>query len=120
PPAPVRVGHAHGDDRGEFLLALAPAAIRGSELPRTIDIRVVVYGPAQVQPPDPADLPELDPWWDLPLEQVPAPGAADDVSPGRRLPDGYVAGDERQVTFVVGRALSAADDIDDFSFALPV
>lgn len=84
----VVVGRAHGDDRGEFLLLLGPAAATGPDLVFPIQAKVTVYGPDPPPPPGPEAA--LDPLWDLPLEVVPASGGAG-VLAGTRVPPGYRA-----------------------------
>ena len=116
------VGRAHGDERGEFLLLLAPQAVSGAELPESLEVRVVIYGPQPPPMPIPPSLPQADRWWDLPLEQLPLPGAPDLVSPGTVLPvlpAPYVEGARRQIAFPYGRILSRSDGIADFDFAPP-
>jgi hypothetical protein len=95
-------GRAHGDDRGEFLLLLGAAAVRGVELSLPVEVTVTVFGPTT--PLDPATVPgsDVDPLWDLPLEVVdPAPAGqaleflADPVLDGEEHPPGYVSGASR-------------------------
>ena len=116
----VLVGRARGDDRGEFLLLLAPNAASASELNGTINVRISVSGPAVVPVPTTPDLPAQDPLWDLPLEQLPIPGADDDVSAGNSFPIGYVSAisASRDVVFRVGRILTGVEE-DDFVFSIP-
>jgi len=81
---------AHGDDRGEFLLIVAdPRLLDELPAPDTFSVDVTVLGPNPV--PDPAGNPAAltDPLWDLPLETVAAPGAADPVSAGATPPPTY-------------------------------
>jgi hypothetical protein len=102
------VGRAHGDDRGEFLLLLGVEAAAIGDLPPTIDLEVVVYGPLPTAPvPATVDLPSLDPFWDLPLEVVPAV-APDNVTPGLQLPPGYdfTTTSHPTVSFDMGRLKS--------------
>ena len=114
----VVVGRAHGDDRGEFLLLLAPEAAPFVELTDPLDIDVTVFGPAAPPVPVPASLPELDPYWDLPLEDLGAPADPDPVAAGETLPAGYVstASSTRVVSFRLGRTISAVDGVADFEF----
>jgi hypothetical protein len=109
------VGRAHGDDRGEFLLVLDPAAAPATELVDPLPVRVTAFAPASALVPMPADLPSLDFLWDLPLEVLPAPGAPDPVSTGAQLPAGYVEtpSSSRLVPFRLGRLIS----VPDFVFA---
>lgn len=111
----VRVGRAHGDDRGEFLLLLEPAAAPRVELSDPVDVRVTVSGPAAAPVPAAPELPGGDPLWDLPLEPLPAPGDPDPVSAGDAFPASYVSTltSTRVVPFRLGRLISG----DDFQFA---
>lgn len=103
------VGRAHGDDRGEFLLVIEPSAAPIAELADPLQIRVTAHGPA-IAPVPPAGALD-DPLWDLPLEILPAPGAADPVSSGETFPAGYAATftSTRIVDFRLGRLISAPD-----------
>ncbi len=112
-----RVGRAHGDDRGEFLLLLSPgAAAPLEELPQSLQARVAVSGPATPPSADDPQLPARDKYWDLPLEPLAPPGASDPVADGETLPAGYVPSiaASRNVTFQWGRTLTG---IEDFVFA---
>lgn len=102
---PLVLGRAHGDDRGEFLLLLNSNAAIGSTLPIPLNIDVAVSGPTAVPVPNPANQEELDPLWDLPLEQLSAPGAADPVAAGETLPAGYGATTTQTITFTLGRSI---------------
>lgn len=66
------VGWAHGDDRGEFVLVLerSPADLGVPADPVRVHLRVGVVLPPQE--PDPADpvRAQVDPLWDLPVEDV--------------------------------------------------
>lgn len=127
-PTGFLVGRAHGDDRGEFLLLLGLLAPVGAppagDLVSPFKVRLTVFGrePAPV-PPSP-ELPALDPLWDLPREDAPAPGLADDVTPGEKLPGGFVskpnndpALDFTEVDFVLGKVISERDGIGPFVFS---
>lgn len=85
------VGWAHGDEHGEFLLLLDPAASRGADLVLPVEVGVSVFGPDVA--PDPAAVADsdVDPLWDLPLEEADLTGAAVAVLAGQALPDGYVS-----------------------------
>jgi hypothetical protein len=85
------VGVAHGDEHGEFLLVLDPAASRGADLILPIEVTVTVFGPDVA--PDPAAVADADadPLWDLPLEEADLTVAADGVLAGRTLPPGYAS-----------------------------
>jgi hypothetical protein len=80
----VKLGFAHGDDRGEFLAVLGPNAVPGgAELPPTIAVRIWVFLP-------PFDLFDpADPLAGLPLE-VAGTAAESDVLRGIAMPPAYV------------------------------
>lgn len=99
------IGRAHGDDRGEFFLLINSNAVTGSTLPDPLDIDVAVSGPTLVPVPNPPNQEQLDPLWDLPLEQLAAPGAADPVAAGETLPAGYGATTTQTITFTLGRSI---------------
>jgi hypothetical protein len=95
------VGRAHGDDRGEFLLLLDSTAGGIGQLPSPLTVQVEVFGP-----PAPVALPANDPLGDLPVETLAVD--PDDVSPGEKLPAGYIstASSRRAVTFQLGSLLT--------------
>jgi hypothetical protein len=95
------VGRAHGDDRGEFLLLLDSRAGGLGDLPSPLTAVVTVFAPAAAVP-----VPPDDPLGDLPLETLVAD--PDDVSPGQKLPPGYVStvSSSRPVDFTLGRLLT--------------
>jgi hypothetical protein len=101
------VGRAHGDDRGEFLLLIDSNAIPLGDLVSPVTLQVNVFGPDTIPVPVPPDLPLRDPFWDLPREEVPAPGAADTVSTGVTLPTKYTATTGTNVDFFLGELRSA-------------
>jgi hypothetical protein len=104
------VGRAHGDDRGEFLLLLAPAAMPQSDLVDPLTLGVTVYAPQPPPAPATPGLPALDPLWDVPLEVLPAAGAPDPVSAGEALPPNYTARTTRPIDFAPGRIVSGVGD----------
>jgi hypothetical protein len=114
PGAPTVVGRAHGDDRGEFLLLLGPAASPLDELGRLGDpfpVVVTVHGPQVAPVPNPPAVTE-DPLWDLPAELAAPPGQLPDpVAAGTALPPNYISTptSERTVNFFLGRLLSGID-----------
>lgn len=112
------VGRAHGDDRGEFLLLVWPAAAPFGDLADPLEVRVVVYGPAVAPPPAPV-VPGRASFASLPVELVPSPGDPDPVSSGEAVPLGYVAplAAARLVPFRLGRILSGAE-VSPFEFVL--
>ena len=106
----VVVGRAHGDDRGEFLLLINAKVTTGSATPKPLNIDVAVLGPASAPVPVPANLPEIDPLWDLPLEPLANPGLADPVGAGEQNPTNYTKVTTRTVTFTVGKCLFGEPD----------
>jgi hypothetical protein len=80
----TKIGFAHGDDRGEFLVILGSAAVPGgAALPASLALRVWVFLP-------PADVFEADdPLASLPLE-VAGTDAISDVTRGTAPPATYV------------------------------
>ncbi len=99
------VGRAHGDDRGEFLLVIGANAIPIGELLSPVSLQVTVFGPAVIPVPSSPAVAQ-DPFWDLPLETVPPPGATDTVSTGETLPPGYTASAVVNVDFVLAELRS--------------
>jgi hypothetical protein len=87
----VRVGFAHGDEHGEFLLLLDASASRGADLILPLEVQVTVFGPDDE--PDPDDFPDasVDPFWDMPVETVGLNPAGEAVLGGRELPAGYAS-----------------------------
>jgi hypothetical protein len=104
------VGRAHGDDRGEFLLLIASAAMPQSDLIDPLPLTVTVFAPQPPPVPATPDLPALDRLWDLPLEVLPAAGAPDPVSSGEVLPPNYTASTVRAIDFAPGRIVSGVGD----------
>lgn len=66
--APVVVGRARGDDRGEFLLLITPRAASGGAIPLTLALDLTIEMPPPA-PAVPLNLP--DPLVRLPIESVP-------------------------------------------------
>lgn len=105
------VAWAHGDRHGEFLLLLPPGAIAAPavELPASLTLLVTARGRLGVpaSAPDPA-VRLADPFWDVPLEPLGAPGLAPDpVADGRAIPADYDGAVTRAVTFTYGLTISA-------------
>lgn len=119
PNSNATVGRAQGDDRGEFLLLIEPGAAPFGDLAAPIDVRVIISGPALVPQPATPEVPARDPYWDLPLELVPAAGAPDPVSSGEAPPNGYATSlaASRTIPFELGRILTGAD-VAPFEFSL--
>jgi hypothetical protein len=114
----VLVGRSHGDDRGEFLLLLAPEAAPFVDLSDPLEIEVTVFGPSTPPVPSPPSLAEQDAYWDLPLEMLGAPAEFEPVAAGETLPPEYVSTltSTRLVRFRLGRIISSADGVLDFEF----
>jgi hypothetical protein len=127
PPGPVRwprvearlgargapLAWAHGDRHGEFLLILPPEAIAppATALPAALTLQVTAYGrkgfPAVLRP---ALMQAADPFWDLPLEEIGAPGIAPDldlVALGRVIPADYNGSFTQSVTFTYSLLISS-------------
>lgn len=106
------VGQAHGDDRGEFLLLIEPKAIPTTTITGPLKVRLTLYLPPVLPPPD-AD---TDPLWDVPLEDVgDAPDSA--LLQGKAIPPGFAepVGSAKQRDLTLGQVLSG----DDFLFLVP-
>lgn len=108
----TRLGYAHGDDRGEFLLLLTtPSSIleNSGGLVFQVDVTVLAR-PAGGPVPSPiTQPPESDPLGDLLPEDVPAPGSPDDVSNGATTPGGFTRSVTNSVTVTLGRLVSPPD-----------
>jgi hypothetical protein len=116
-PGNVRVGAAHGDDRGEFLLVITDMGTTPPPPPSTIivDLDIIATPPNTAPAPDP-----VDPLADLVVENVarssapPQPGDLDnDVLRGVSTPTGYVpstAGGPH-LTVPVGKLLALAQPV---------
>jgi hypothetical protein len=100
------MGRAHGDDRGEFLLLLRAEASSIGELVNPLPIEVTIFAPQTAPVPNPSTLPLLDPLWDLPIEETPAPGTLDQVSTGEALPTGYMDKGTTTVPVIIGKLRS--------------
>jgi hypothetical protein len=106
------IAWAHGDQHGEFLLILPPESIPqpAVELPGTLTLQITAYGrrTPPVSPP-PMLVQRADPLWDLPLEQLAAPGVSPDtdlVSQGRAIPGEYDGSITQSVTFTYSQIIS--------------
>jgi hypothetical protein len=106
------VAWAHGDQHGEFLLVLPPEATAApaAQLPLTPRLEITVHGRRGLPvPAPPALVRRADPFWDLPLEVLGAPGSpesGDLVALGRAIPAGYDGSVTRSVTFVYSQIVS--------------
>jgi hypothetical protein len=106
----VRIGRAHGDDRGEFLLLLGTDPSSLAELESPLHVNIAAVGP-DPQPPAPDENAE-DQLSDLPVEIAAAPN--DDVASGIQLPAGYEPGRRvaRRVSVPLGRITSLRTPFD--------
>jgi hypothetical protein len=107
------IAWAHGDRHGEFLLILPPESISppAVQLPNALTLRVTAYGrrtpPAS---PPPVLVRRADPFWDVPVEQLAAPGVSPDtdlVSQGRAIPGDYDGSVMQSVTFTYSQIISS-------------
>lgn len=102
--AETKIGHAHGDDRGEFLLLLGASAIGGgATLPVQVPVHVWVFLPPLTTVFDP-----LKPLDSLPLERA-GTSALDDVLKGLTVPAGYVPQAVRNLNVQLGRSQAMSD-----------
>lgn len=101
------VGFAHGDDRGEFLLLVSPEAAPLPELQNPFELELDILAPGA--PP----VASKDWLWGLPLEELPAPGATDDISKGDVSPPGYSLNITVVRSFQLSHLLSG-DDVPAF------
>lgn len=97
------VGRAFGDDRGEFLLMLAPGASTGTPA-ATLAVRLSVFArPVELTAPVPGEEAYGDPLWDVPLEQPDLTNEADPVLLGAALPAGWSLVADKTVNLRLGR-----------------
>lgn len=102
----TQIGWAHGDDRGEFLLALGNSAVSGAAaLPAALSLNVWVFLPPALPAFD-----ATDPLASLPLENA-GTDALNDVLKGVAVPPAYVPQAVRSLSLALGevRAMSDAD-----------
>lgn len=107
----TRLGYAHGDDRGEFLLLLdtpastldAPAGLRFP-----VEVLVEALPAAAPMPPPLTGDPLADPLGDLVPEVLPAIGAPDAVSSGDQTPAAFTRSVTATVQCGLGRLISPA------------
>lgn len=111
------IARARGDERGEFLLVIPPAAVPAISLSDTVNFNLQVY--ARPAPLAPMPGVEDDLLWDLPIEQVIAPEPSDPVTSGETIPAEYVASqDINSVNFQLTNMLSS-HDVNDIVFNPP-
>lgn len=106
PETGLRVGVAHGDDRGEFLLVIQPNAGGIAELANPLPLELHVHVPT---PPAVADAVKLlDPLWDLPVERVAEPGQPDATCVGIPPWDGWTDVATVAMNFTLGTLMRGA------------
>lgn len=111
------IARARGDDRGEFLLVIPPAAVPAVSLSDTVSFDLRVFARPSTLAPTSNAL--QDPLWDLPIEQVIATAADDPVSSGETIPSEYVASQDLiSVNFELTNMLSS-HDVNDIVFNPP-
>jgi hypothetical protein len=91
-PGDPPVGRAHCDDRGEFLLLLAPAAAPMTTLESPFELDLVAYGPLPPAPLPPQSVRDTDGLWDLAVEELSLSGDPDPVAAGAFPPAGWSPG----------------------------
>lgn len=103
------VGRAHCDDRGEFLMLVAPQAAPMSTLERPFELDLVAYAPLPPVPLPPPPVREADGLWDLPVEVLSLSGDPDPVANGDFPPAGWGPGSPPvRVELVYGRILTGS------------
>lgn len=105
----TRLGYAHGDDRGEFLLLLdTPASTLDAPvgLRFPVDVLVEALPAAAPMPPPLTGDPLADPLGDLVPEVLPAIGAPDTVSSGDQTPAAFTRTMTASVQCALGRLIS--------------
>ncbi|HEY0823771.1 MAG TPA: hypothetical protein VGD76_08290 [Ramlibacter sp.] len=101
-----KLGHAHGDDRGEFLAVFGAGAVTGgAALPAQVNLHAWVFLPPAV----PAFKPD-DPLASLPLE-VAGTDALNDLLRGTAVPPAYVRQSALPFTLTLGK-VAVMDDTD--------
>jgi hypothetical protein len=83
------VGRAHGDDRGEFLLLVEPAAAPMAALEDPFELELLIYPPLPPNPMPPQSVRDSDGLWDLPPETATLGAAPDPVALGDFPPAGW-------------------------------
>jgi hypothetical protein len=112
------IARARSDDRGEFLLLLDSSASPYDEIVEPPTALIIVAGPLTAPAPPADEQLKKDPWWDLPLEPLPAPGGSDtSMAEGTALPPGYdySFSSIKLVPFRLGRILTG-NDVGEFHF----
>jgi hypothetical protein len=100
------IGWAHGDDRGEFVLAIGNAAGQVGLAANPLRVAISVSF-ATVAPEPPADDPlttTVDPIWDLPEEQLSLPD--DEAAAGRKFLDDHTTHTFPTLQLTLGRTRS--------------
>jgi len=106
PASGLTVGRAHCDDRGEFLLLVERVPGPLEDLSDALPLELRVWTPKPPPAPVSDETKALDPLWDLPVEQAPAPGEVDPVCAGDPPWDSWVAAPGvTSVSFPLGRLM---------------
>ncbi|MBB5019129.1 hypothetical protein HNQ59_002427 [Chitinivorax tropicus] len=106
------VGRAMGDDRGEFLLLVPPAAAQAGTA-ASMPVRLIVLARVeQAVPADRPDLPTIDPCWDLPVETPASLAVTDAVLRGETTTAGFAIVAQREISLPLGRLLRGVADIE--------
>jgi hypothetical protein len=100
PDTGATVGIAHCDDRGEFLLLIDSNAGGLAELANPLSLDLHVHLPAT--PVASNDVKQLDVLWDLPIEEVAAPGNPDTVCSGALPWNEWTAAGTTTIDFTLG------------------
>lgn len=95
-----RVGHAHADAQGEYVLALDARAVSGAALSNPVRVRLWAFAPAAAVPADP-----LDPLAALPIEAC-GTASINDVLRGTAVPAAYTASVSTTAQLRLGEVLS--------------
>ncbi|MFV0259213.1 MAG: hypothetical protein ACK5PP_12295, partial [Acidimicrobiales bacterium] len=108
------------DDRGEAVILLGPSE-RGAVPTGPLTVRVEVFGPAVPPGPAAGDRPGLDPWWDLPVEDLPIPahGLVPAVEAGTAVPAGHVASTTGPIDLTLPLGHVRSHDLPDLDFVAP-
>lgn len=104
-------GTAHADHQGEFLLLLDADTVREGNLVADLVVTVTAKAPRIAPVPPSALEAAVDPLWDLPIEELAAPGTwPDGVADGTTTPAGYdgVATQDVHFRYGVLRSLGVA------------
>ena len=105
---------AHGDDQGEFLLIVPPAALQSLSATHTFSLPITIFHPpVAALTPDQERAIKRDRIVDVPLETIgaaqavvgvmPPRAALDRIAMGWTMPPGYITRNEGTKTFTAGK-----------------